>query len=261
VTLFLCLLVAAALLALRWLEPRMVFLPTRGPVGDGPGERVELVTADGVRIVAWWIPRAGSDGALLYLHGNAGNLHGREVVLRELASATGMSVLALDYRGYGESEGRPDEAGLYADARAGWDWLASRVAPERVVIWGESLGGAAATAVARDVQRNGVPRALVLQSAFTRIPDMARRVFPIPGIGRLCRLRMDNLERVREIRCWKLFVHSRIDEVVPFAMGEQLFEAACEPKRSLWLDAVGHNDAWYRNWFVERLVSALRDMP
>lgn len=261
VILYLCLLAAAAVVALWWLEPRMVFLPTRGPVGNGPGERVELATSDGVKLVAWWLPRAGSDGALLYLHGNAGNLDGRDVVVRELASATGLSVLALDYRGYGESDGAPSEQGMYTDARAGWDWLAARVAPQRIVVWGESLGGAAATALVRDVQQAGVPRALVLQSAFTRIPDMATRVIPIPGIGALCRLRMDNLARVRDIRCWKLFVHSRADEVVPFAMGERLLAAACEPKQSLWLDGVGHNDAWGRADFVQPLVSALRSMP
>lgn len=259
--LFAGLLVAIALLALPWLEPRLVFLPARGPVGSGPGERVELATADGVKLLAWWLPRTGSDGAVLYLHGNAGNLRGRANVVRELAATTGLSVLALDYRGYGESEGRPSEEGMYRDARAGWDWLAARIAPQRIVVWGESLGGAAATSVAREVQADGVPRALVLQSAFTRIPDMATRVIPIPGIGALCRLRMDNLERVREIRCWKLFVHSRIDEVVPFEMGERLFEAACEPKQALWIDHVGHNDAWYRNWFPGELVSALARMP
>ncbi|TAJ21492.1 MAG: alpha/beta hydrolase [Planctomycetota bacterium] len=259
--LVLCLFVAAAVLALRWLEPRLVFVPTRGPVGTGPGERVELVTPDGVRLVAWWLPRAGSDAAVLYLHGNGGNLLGREPVLRGIAEAAHSSVLALDWRGYGESEGRPSEAGIYVDARTGWDWLAARVAPERIAIWGESLGAGAATFLARAVERPGVPRALVVQSAFTSIPDMAPRALPIPGIRWLCGIRLDNLERVGAIRCWKLFVHSRADEIVPFEMGERLFEAASEPKQSLWLDRVGHNETWNDAAFVSRLAAQLSRLP
>jgi len=260
---FLLVLLLAVLLlvvALRIAEPRLVFLPAREPVGAGPGERVELVTRDGLRLVAFWIERAGSADAVLYLHGNAGSLRGRESVVTALVQVTGASVLALDYRGYGESAGEPDERGLELDARAGWDWLAARVGPERIVIWGESLGGGPATHLAHEVQRDGVPRALVLQSTFTRLPDMARRVIPLPGIERLCRIRMDNLERVRAIRCPKLHVHSRTDEVVPFELGERLFNEACEPKQALWVDGVGHNDAWWSRDFVSRLATAFASM-
>jgi uncharacterized protein len=256
------LLLAVVLLvvALRVVEPRLVFLPAREPVGEGPGERIELVTLDGLRLAAFWLERADSTAAVLYLHGNAGSLRGREPVVTALAQVTGASVLALDYRGYGESEGEPDEPGLELDARAGWDWLAARVAPERIVIWGESLGGGPATHLAQDVQRVGVPRALVLQSTFTRLPDMARRVIPLPGIDRLCRIRMDSLERVRAIRCPKLHVHSRADEVVPFELGERLYAEACEPKQALWVERVGHNDAWWSRDFVSRLTTAFASM-
>jgi fermentation-respiration switch protein FrsA (DUF1100 family) len=248
---------ALIVLGLRWLEPGLVFVPERGPVGAGPGQTVRLRTADGVQLVAWWCERPAARGSVLYLHGNGGNLRGRESVIERIGAATQSSVLALDWRGYGESEGEPSEAGLYADARAGWDWLAERCAPARIVIWGESLGGAPATWLAEQV----APRGLVLQSTFTSVPDMSFRVVPLPGVRWLCSIGMNNLERVPRIRCWKLFVHSRADEVVPFSMAERLYAAACEPKVSVWLERFGHNDAGIAAELAVRLAPLFAQLP
>lgn len=249
-------LVIALVFGLRALESKLLYLPARGPVGASPGEEVELVAADGVRLHGWFLGEAAAGPALLYLHGNAGSLANRRAVVEALRPPRG-ALLAIDWRGYGQSEGEPDEQGLYQDALAAWDWLAARADPARIVVVGESLGGGPATWLARE---RGCA-ALVLLSTFTSVPAMARRVLPIPGIGWLARTRMDNLARVAELRMPKLFVHSRADEVVPFAMGERLFAAAAEPKRALWFDGLAHNETFASAASIARLRVALFEEP
>jgi uncharacterized protein len=234
----LLLVVAPACVAMLF-EERLIYFPIAGGVGPPPagGEDVWLDTADGGRVHGWWLPREGARVALLFLHGNAGNLEHRRGILEGLREL-GAGVLAIDYRGYGRSPGSPSEAGLHADARAAHDWLAARVDPARIVVYGESLGGGPACELAATAPVGG----LVLQSAFTSVPDMAARVVPwLPGRW-LVRTRFDNLAKVGAIACPKLVLHSRADEVVPFAHGERLFAAAREPRECVWIGAAGHND-------------------
>ena len=221
-----------------FLENRLIYFPARGGVGASPGEELELVTADGVSLHAWWIPGPATGPAVLHLHGNAGNLEHRREIYRELA-ALGASVLALDYRGYGRSAGRPAERGLYADARAAHAWLAARVPPERIVLYGESLGAGPACQLALETPVGG----LILQSAFTSIPDMARSVVPWMVLPRLfLDSRFDNLAKVGRIDAPKLLLHSRGDEVVPFAHAQRLARAAKPPLECDFVDTAGHND-------------------
>ncbi len=218
-------------------EEKLIFFPTAGSVGTSPGEDVTLTAADGVKIHGWWFPHPKARATILHLHGNAGNLSDRRDLVIGL-QALGVNVLAIDYRGYGQSDPKsPNEKGVYADARAAYDWLLTKTTADRIVIHGESLGGGVACELASTVACGG----LIVQSTFTRAPDMAPRVLPwFPKF--LVRTQFDNLAKVAKISCRKLFIHSRGDEMIPFEMGEQLFAAAAEPKQSVWFNGVGHNE-------------------
>jgi fermentation-respiration switch protein FrsA (DUF1100 family) len=217
-------------------EERLIYFPTKGSVGTSPGEDVWLTTADHVKLHAWYFPHPRARATILHLHGNAGNLSDRRELVRDL-QALGVNVLAIDFRGYGQSDGSPSEAGLYADARAAYDWLLTKTSADRIVIHGESLGGGPACELASTVPCGG----LILQSTFTNAPDMAPRVLPFfPKF--LVRTKFDNLSKVRKISCRKLFLHSDADEMIPFDMAQKLFAAAAEPKESTWFTGCGHNE-------------------
>lgn len=227
---------AALLGILMAFEDRMIYFPVRGGRVDGAGEDVTLRSADGVRLHARYLPRDPGAPTLLYLHGNAGNLAERSDLLQYFAEL-GANVLALDYRGYGQSEGVPSEAGLYADVRAAYAWLRELTPAPRIVVLGESLGGGPACELAVSEPVGG----LILLATFTSVPDMAAHFYPWLPTRWLVRTRFDNLSKVARVRAPKLFVHSRMDEVVPFEMGQRLFAAAPEPKQALWLDRSSHN--------------------
>lgn len=229
------------LVVLTALQDRLIFFPERGGRVSGPGVDLELRASDGARLHARYIERPGARYTLLYLHGNAGNLAGRSGLLQQL-SEFGVHVLALEYRGYGQSEGsEPSEVGLYSDTQAAYAWAVARTPASNVVLWGESIGAGPACELASKQPVGGV----ILQSAFTSIADMAALSFPWLPVRLLVRTRFDNVSKIQRIRAPKLFLHSRRDEVVPFEMGERLFAAAPEPKDALWLDRSGHNDMLY----------------
>jgi len=205
------------------------------------GEEVFLEAEDGVRIHGFLLPPSGpSEGApraLLFLHGNAGNASHRLPNAADLASL-GATVLLLDYRGYGRSEGRPTERGVYADARAGLAHLAKLGFPEtRVVLFGRSLGGAVAVDLARGRDLGGV----ILESTFSSLADAARAGFGSLGAW-VARGRFDSRAKIGELRAPLLFFHGDRDEVIPWALGRALFEAAPEPKAFETLAGAGHND-------------------
>lgn len=240
-------------------ERHLIFFPAPYPAGEwdlGAWRRRTgcefedrfLTTSDGVRLHAWWVsppgsrlPGATTRPALLYLHGNTGNLSHRGGVAAMLARRLGMDVLIPDYRGYGRSEGRPGEEGLYEDARTAWRFLTlDRGLPAaRIVVYGKSLGGGVATRLASEVH----PAGLVLQSTFTSIPDLAAHHYPfVPRL--FVRTRMDSLLRIASVGCPLLVVHSRADEIAPFAHGQRLYAAAREPKRFFTVELAGHNDTF-----------------
>jgi fermentation-respiration switch protein FrsA (DUF1100 family) len=203
---------------------------------------VELRTADGTRIHAWWCPPEGwtpGHGALLYCHGNAGNLsHRGDGVLRwQKEMETG--VLIFDYPGYGKSGGRPSEAGCYAAADAAYHWLVEqrRVPAERVLLYGGSLGGG----VAVDLAHRRPHRAMILVSTFSSIPDMARHRFPWLPLRRLLWHRFDSAAKIGHIRRPVFIAHGTADRVIPFSHGERLFGAANQPKHFFRLEGYGHN--------------------
>jgi fermentation-respiration switch protein FrsA (DUF1100 family) len=155
----------------------------------------------------------------------------------------GVSVLLFDYRGYGRSEGSPDEQGTYRDARAAYRYAVevSHVPPQDLVLFGESLGAAVAVQVALERPVG----ALVLESAFTSIPDMARAAYPfLPPVGPLIRTRYDTLAKVPRLTLPLLVLHGERDDIVPIEQGRRVFEAAGRPKRFFAIPGAGHNDTY-----------------
>jgi hypothetical protein len=235
--------VAAAPVTASWLLERTVFQPTRGvdlrPEEVGvEGEEVFLRAEDGVRLHAFFLPAPGASRALFHLHGNAGNASHRLPLGAELVRL-GAHVLLLDYRGYGRSEGRPSETGVYADARAALAHLReARGLPEsRIVVFGSSLGGAVAVDLARDRPLAG----LVLESTFTSLADAARGVLG-PLAPLLVRGRFASDRKIARVRCPLLFLHGERDTLVDPRLGRRLFELAPEPKRFEAIPGAGHND-------------------
>jgi fermentation-respiration switch protein FrsA (DUF1100 family) len=239
---------------LAWLrvnEDRLVFFPDSGPVplpAAGLGLTVHpvlLSSPDGVSLQAWEIAPPHPDSAatwLLVLHGNAGNLGtpGRAEHARQLQSL-GLGVLALDYRGYGESSGTPSEAGTYVDARTAYDYLrVTRGIPaERIVIYGHSLGSAVAVELATSVPAAG----LIAEGAFTSAPDLGSEVYPFLPVRLLARNQFNSLARIGRLRMPLLVIHGRDDQTIPIAHGRRLFSAAPEPKWFLDVPG-GHDDAY-----------------
>lgn len=226
-----------------WLVDQMIFYPEPGaelrPQQLGiAGEDVRIVTKDGVRIHAFFLPYPGASRAILFLHGNAGNASQRLPNAAALMQL-GCDVLLLDYRGYGLSEGKPDEAGVYADARAGLAYLVERVGiPERrTVVFGRSLGGAVAVDLVQDREIAG----LILESTFPSVAAMARSHFGGP-FAWLVRGRFDSERKIARLRAPLLFFHGDRDEIVDFELGRRLFQAAPEPKAFETIRGAGHND-------------------
>jgi fermentation-respiration switch protein FrsA (DUF1100 family) len=201
-------------------------------------ETILLTAGDGTRLHGWFVPASAPRGTLLFSHGNAGNIAHRLDSIRQFHSL-GLNVLIYDYRGFGESEGKPTEAGTYLDVTAAWDYLLEErlIAPQQIIIFGRSLGAAIAAELASQHPSAGV----ILESAFTSVPDMAASLYPWLPVRLLSRYRYNNLEKVARITSPLLLVHSRGDEIVPYAHGERLFAHANEPKQFLELHG-GHND-------------------
>ena len=232
---------------IRYFENSFIYFPPRYPQGFVAAdlsplhvEDVWLTTQDNVRLNAWYLLSPGSQKALLWFHGNAENIgHG----LGRLAfySRLGVNVLAVDYRGYGRSEGSPNEAGVYLDADAAYDYLVQvrHIRPKDIIVFGHSLGGA----IAIDLSSRRECGALIVQSSFTSIRDMARRTFRIPLFEYIPKSRFDSLAKIRQVQAPILVVHGTRDETVPFSMGQRLFTAAPEPKFFFPVEGAGHNDA------------------
>ncbi|MFQ5926306.1 MAG: alpha/beta hydrolase [Terriglobia bacterium] len=237
--------VLLVILLLRMFEDRLIYFPSTHRDADPHprdlGLEVEDVffrAADGIELHAWYATaQGGARFTLLYVHGNAGNLSHRIdniAFLRRLP----VNVFALDYRGYGRSQGRPSEAGFYRDAEAAYDYLTHRqgVPAERLVVLGQSLGAAVAVELAARRRVAG----LILEGGFPSAPRVAQRVMWLPGVHRLMRTRFDATSTLRQLRRPLLVAHCTADPVIPYELGEELFQAANEPKSFVRFEAACH---------------------
>lgn len=223
-----------------------VYIPDGSDPGSPPplhgveGLDIDLETADGVSIHGWWWDAGPEAPAVLFFHGNAGNIASR-VGTAEGLVARGVSVFLLEYRGYGRSQGRPSEDGVVQDGRAGLDWVSREVGGAgRVVLHGRSLGGFVAAEVG---SRAGVA-GIILESAFTDLEDMAASAYPfIPRflLGRL-QGHYDNLAAVDRGSAPVLVVHGTADRLVPARMGQALLERAGDRGQWHGVEGAGHND-------------------
>jgi pimeloyl-ACP methyl ester carboxylesterase len=267
------LLVTAGLLGLAVMfEDHFIYYPSKYPEGRWSLARpaitgnknlihIEdkfLTTRDGIRIHGWLCypgdnmrrastssppgePPASEDlPVILFLHGNAGNVTDRYELIQVLVRIPAR-VFIIDYRGYGKSEGSPSETGLYNDGQAAWNFLTGEFAtsPVQVILYGESLGGA----VAIELAARANPGGLIVQSSFTSMPDMVSHIAPVfPRF--LLHTRMNSLDKIKNARCPKLFVHGTNDELVPLEMGKRLYAASVDPKEFYAVHGACHNDVF-----------------
>ena len=238
-----------------WLDRKFVFFPTaaieRTPADAGlVFEDVYFPTDDGLTLNGWYVPAQPATGepagravgtTFLWFHGNGGNLGHRVDDLAFLNRRLGVNLFIFDYRGYGNSQGRPSEAGVYRDARAALDYLSSRpdVDPERIVFLGRSLGTAVAVELAANHrQASGI----ILVSPLASLADMARFLHPYLPMHWLAGDRFNSMARISDVSSPLLIIHSEVDETVPVEQGRRLFQAANPPKEFLALTNAGHND-------------------
>lgn len=233
------------LVAVYFLQSRMIYHPM-GELEAHPGQlgldyqHVQFPASDGVMLDAFYTPVADARGVVLFCHGNGGNISHRVETVWLLAEL-GFSSLVFDYRGYGRSEGKPDEEGTYRDVEGAWKYLTGEkgFGADQIIVHGRSLGGAVAAWIAAREE----PAGLVLESTFTSIPEVASKMYWFLPVRWLCKYQYDTLARLEQIDCPVLILHSREDELVAFSESRKLFEAASEPKRFVEMGG-GHNDGF-----------------
>ncbi len=237
-----------ALAALYFLQDRLLYFPKR-EVQETPAqigldfEEVTLRTKDGVALDGWYIPADSAKATILFCHGNAGNIGDR---LESIAQFHRMelSVFIFDYRGYGRSGGHSSEQGTYLDAEAAWAYLTGTkgIDSNSIVVFGRSLGGAVATWLATQHR----PGALIVESSFTSVPDIAARQYPFLPVRLLARFQYNSRENIAKVTAPVMIVHSPDDNLVPYRHGEALYAAANEPKEFLKLSG-SHNEGFLQS--------------
>lgn len=233
--------------AAYFFQGKLVYFPTHtieaypsdvGLVYDS----IDFSTSDGIRLHGWYVPVEDEDAAdvVLFCHGNGGNISHRLDTLR-IVNDLGLSIFLFDYRGYGKSAGKPTEEGTALDAAAAWDFLTSEkgFSPDRIICWGRSLGGAVAARQAAAEK----PKACILESTFTSVPDMGAKAYPFLPVRMLARFRYNTVRHVQNIQCPILIIHSPQDDIVPYEFGKKVFAVAPEPKQFLQISG-DHNTGY-----------------
>ncbi|MCE5249953.1 alpha/beta hydrolase [bacterium] len=227
------------------IQSRLVFQPVRDiertPGSDGLAyEDVTFGSKDGILLTGWFVPAEQERGVVIFCHGNGGNISHRIESIR-IFHDLGLSTFIFDYRGYGMSGGKPGERGIYDDAEAAWHYLTENrhISPERIIFFGRSLGGAAASWLARE----HTPRLVIIESSFTSIPDLGANLHPLMPVRLLARFSFPTVRYLSEVRCPVLVIHSSEDDLIPFSHGQALFDAAHEPKEFLEIHGT-HNDGF-----------------
>ncbi len=229
-------------------ERQIIYHPYKYPEGNWNSsssavfkEDVHFTAEDGTRLHGWYIPSAKAKATLLWFHGNAGNITHRLVNI-EMLKPLNLNIFIFDYRGYGKSEGVPDEKGIYSDSQAAYDWLVKdkNILPGEIILFGRSLGGICAIEMASTNPAAGI----ILESVFPSARRLAEKIFPILPLGWAIKSRFDAISKVRSLELPKLFIHGTQDEIVPYKLGRELFSAAADPKIFYDIQGAGHNDTF-----------------
>ncbi|MHC4571946.1 MAG: alpha/beta hydrolase [Planctomycetota bacterium] len=241
------LLIAYSLLGwtLYFRQPKFLYCPVREVLytPDELGlefENVFLRADNGLRLNGWYVPAEKSEFTVLFCHGNGGNIMHRLDSINILYNL-GLSCFIFDYRGYGNSEGKPSEEGTYLDAMAGYKWLREekKISANNIIIFGRSLGGSVAAQLASKVEA----KALIIESGFTSYVDIGKKFYPYMPVRWFARFSYRTIDYIKEINCPVMIIHSRGDEIVPFELGLELYETANEPKE--FVEIFGsHNDGF-----------------
>jgi len=227
------------------LQPKLLYVPVR-EVSYTPAEvnlefeNVVFKTADGLQLSGWYVPAENSQFTILFCHGNGGNMmHYLDSI--DIFHNLGLNCFIFDYRGYGNSTGKPSEEGTYLDAESAHKWLTEekKIPPDDIIVFGWSLGGS----IAAQLASKSKVGALVVESTFTSYVDIGKRFYPYMPVRWFARFRYSTLDYIKAVHCPLMLIYSRDDEIVPFEFGLQLYEAANEPKE--FVETFGsHNDSF-----------------
>jgi uncharacterized protein len=229
-------------------EKKIIFHPAKFPEGYWDpvslglkAQDISFQSEDGINLHGWYVPTPGARATLLWFHGNAGNLSHRLDNIQRLLPLN-LNIFIFDYRGYGKSEGEPDEKGIYKDSQAAYNKVLELegVSVDSLFLFGRSLGGICAVETAL----NNSARGLILESVFTSASDMSRKIMPLIPLGWAIRSKLEAINQVPELKLPKLFLHGDRDEVVPFDLGRKLYEVAADPKSFYIIQGAGHNDTY-----------------
>ncbi|MFA5014907.1 MAG: alpha/beta hydrolase [Actinomycetota bacterium] len=203
-------------------------------------EEVSFRSSDGINLSGWFVPVRNSRGAMLVFHGKGENISDGLTLIDYIRRRMGLTVFIIDYRGYGKSEGRPTEKGTYLDARAAWEYLTGprKIKPQNIIIFGRSLGGPIAAWLAKEVK----PGALILDSTFTSVKDLAAQIYPYLPVRKFFRFNYPTIEYLKEITRPVLIIHSSEDDYIPYSHAIRLYNAAKEPKQFLKIEGKHSNN-------------------
>jgi fermentation-respiration switch protein FrsA (DUF1100 family) len=229
-------------------QPGMIFFPFKN-IDSTPRdwglsyEPIRLKLKDDTTISAWYIPHPQASNTVLFFHGNGGNMSHRASSISVFQQLK-LNVLIIDYPGYGESDGSPTEQGIYQSADAAWQYLVSdkKLNSKNIIIFGRSLGGAVAVDLASRVS----PGAVILESTFSSVRDMAASIFPLISNFIYLRYSFDSMNKIKNVSSPLLFIHSPDDEIIPFDLGKKLFTHA-NPNKQLLQISGGHNDGFIKS--------------
>lgn len=247
-TLLICCTLCGIVLLLSWFENSMIYPAPDRTLGDWKPswlefEEARFQSSDGTNLHGWLLEQKDARGTMLVCHGNGEHVSFMAEELDFLRRHFQVNVMAFDYRGYGKSNGKPSEFGVLDDAEAALSWLVSRTgtSPQKVILLGRSLGGAVAVHLAAENQ----PAALVLDRTFSSLPEVAQHHFPWLPVQWLMKNRYPSAQRITRYDGPLFQVHGKPDRVVPFPLGEKLFQASpSENKTFVAEENLGHNDGW-----------------
>lgn len=238
--------IVAALVALKliivWAEPYMSFVPRKGATPAPPGfDNITLAVADGTRLTGWKTKIPTEGPVFLYFCGNAGNLEDRDELMVRCATA-GLAIIAFNYRGTGESEGHATESSVHRDAVEIYDHAVRTLGidPQRIVLWGHSIGGAVAT----ELGCSRMPAGIVLEGTFRSGLAMAKRMLPFLPVSWFMTYKFDNEANLARLHCPIFLVHGSLDFTIPFADSESL-HGVTAGNSELWIvEGADHNNIY-----------------